>query len=415
MKKILHISIIICLSFIYLFSGCSKDSQTSQEKKDEFYEQNRLITLGIFTPVMYSNEERATGELFKSELFKIVHISDAHVSPWSQGNNCNNPNNIKEAVKFANDQNTRINAMVATGDYISNHLSTTRTEVLNYMNIFTEALYRQNNIPTFTSTGNHDTNMLNPNFLSFALSKTDIYNHLTAKINHQIYSEGIENYYYTDLPNPMGGTIRIIALDVTDQDEMLYTAQHNAILSQKQINWLCHTALKKDMTELHSVIILIHHPLPHDEESLKKIAYNQYLYDWNMLPEIIETFRTKQTLTKKYRNKLLVSDSISVDVSFSNSPGEFVCYLGGHLHTYINYEVKCSIASTLPPQIMIIANNMSPNEQNPLSPIERSETGLQNNTFNLYAIDTKKKMIYVTFFGATGFYYPQVLTLQYLQ
>jgi hypothetical protein len=256
--------------------------------------------------------------------------------------------------------------------------------------------------------------MLNPNFSVYALSKTNLYTHLTSKINYLTHSDGIENYYYADIANPMGGMIRMIALDVTDQEEMVYSAQHNAILSQKQIDWLCHTALKKNMTNHHSVIILIHHPLPPDDEVLNRVVPSFFLYDWNMLPEIIEAYRTKQTLAKKYRNKLLVSDSISVNVSFNDSPGEFICYLGGHLHTYLDYKVKSSSNSTLPKQIMILANNMSPSEKSETTHIERSDSGLRNNTFNIYAIDTKKKVIHVAFFGATRFYYPQVLTLPYL-
>ena len=374
----------------------------------EDYDINKQNSLKLFTPVMYNNLDGK-----HNELFKIVHISDAHLSTWSRGNHINDPQNLKEAVRFANETVTRINAIVATGDHISNHDKTTRSQAISYMNAFTKALYENNEIPALTSTGNHDINMMNSNFDEFAISKTELYNLSTSKINYRINSDGIENYYYADLPNPMGGVIRIIALDVTDQDIMQYDAQHNAILSQKQINWLCHTALQKDMSEQHSVIILIHHPLPADDEALKTTVYNEYLYNWNMLPEIIEAFRTKQTLIKKYRNKLNVSDSIAVNVSFSHSPGEFICYLGGHLHTYLNYEVKVTPESSLPKQIMIIANNMSPSEKSSTTFIERTDTGLQNNTFNLYAIDTKNKTIYVTFFGATGFYYPQVLTLHY--
>ena len=390
-------------------TGCSKKS-ASEEEILEYYELNRQNSLRVFSPVMYNSSEG-----FQEELFKIVHISDAHVSTWSHGNHIQNPYNVKEAVRFANDKATKINTMVATGDHISNMVTTTRSEALRYMNYFTNALYSNNYIPTFTTTGNHDANMLNPNYMVYALSKADLYSTLTSKINYPIYSEGQENYYYADLPNPMGGTIRIIALDVTDQENFVYSAQHNAIISQKQINWLCHDALTRNMTDLHSIIILIHFPLPPDkDEVLSDFMHNEFLHNWNMIPEIVEAFRTKQTLTKKYGNRLLVSDSISVDVSFINTPGEFICYLGGHLHTYLDYEVKSSANSSLPNQIMLIANNMSPSDKNEISPIERSNVGLRNNTFNLYAIDTKLKMIYVAFFGATSFYYPNIIILQYL-
>ena len=402
-------TIIVSALIIWFLSGCNKDSY-SEDQRNEDYELNKQNSLRLFTPVMYNDPDKK-----HEELFKIVHISDAHLSPWSSNNHFRNPRNLKEAVRFANESAAKINAIVMTGDLIGNNTSTTHNEAIGYLNDFVSTLYQSNSIPTFVSTGNHDVNMLNSNYPVYAISKSEFYRMVTSKIKHSIYSDDTENYYYTDIANPMGGVIRFIALDVTDQDTMIYSAQHNAILSQKQINWLCHTALKKDMTNLHSVIILIHHPLPPvEDENLSKSIHSDFLHNWNMVPEIIETYRTKQTLIKKYLNKIDESDSISVNVSFSNSPGEFVCYLGGHLHTYLNYEVKSSDDSTLPNQIMILANNMSPSDKSPTSHIERRETGLRNNTFNLYAIDTKNKIIYVTFFGATAFYYPQVLSLHYL-
>ena len=72
-----------------------------------------------------------------------------------------------------------------------------------------------------------------------------------------------------------------------------------------------------------------------------------------------------------------------------------------------------NINRALPKQQVLVANNMSPSEKNPQSPIERQPRGTQNNTFNIYAIDTREKMIYVTFFGATLSYYPRVITLNY--
>ena len=408
-------SIIVVSALIIVFlSGCNEDHNTiPPEKILEYYELNRQNSLNLFLPVMFNLDS------LDEELFKIVHFSDAHVSSWSRHNNSNAlvQYNLKEAVQFANDPVFRINAMVATGDHIGNHAPTTRSEAVVFLNKFTHTLYAKNHVPAFVSTGNHDINMMHSDIRLHSFSKTELYNLLTSKINYPVQSEGQENFYYADLENPMGGVIRIIALDVVDQDHPVYNAQHNAILSQKQIDWLCHTALKKDMTDLHSVIILLHHPLPPDDEEIRMAIRSEFLHNWNMLPEIIETFRTKQSITRKYKNKELETDSISVNVSFADTPGEFICYLGGHLHTYLDYEVRSSsIQSSLPKQIMIIANNMSPCDRSATTfpVIERSDTGLRNNTFNLYAIDTKNKIIHVTFFGATGFYYPHILKLHYL-
>jgi len=122
----------ILILIIGLFFGCDdKRSSINEEKLKEDFEINKENTVRLFMPVMYDEEE---GE--QAELFKIVHFSDAHVSSWSNGNNFQNPRNVKEAVEFANDSVIKINAMVATGDNISNHMETSREEAIKYFNNF---------------------------------------------------------------------------------------------------------------------------------------------------------------------------------------------------------------------------------------------------------------------------------------
>jgi hypothetical protein len=73
----------------------------------------------------------------------------------------------------------------------------------------------------------------------------------------------------------------------------------------------------------------------------------------------------------------------------------------------MHYEVDGfrNLNPALPRQNMIIANNMSPSEKHEKSPIIRETSGLRNNTFNIYAIDTQRRTVYVDFFGATACYY----------
>jgi predicted MPP superfamily phosphohydrolase len=397
-----------CLVEVFL-TGCDKNA--NNDEITTYYEINKRNSLNMFSPVRLSMLKSGP-----SELFRIVHISDAHLTTWSSNNHIQHPHNLLEAVQFANEPEAKINVVVDTGDHIGNAPETTRSTALKYLDVFTGALYNKgNNIPTFTSTGNHDANMLNKNHSEFTLSKADIYSHLTAKTNHPVHSAGAENYYYADVRNPMGGVVRIIALDVMDQESTKYNAQFFALFSQKQMDWFCHTALKENMTGNHSVIVLIHYPLSIDNE-IRKYVSNEFLYDWRVVPEIVEAFRTKRELSQKYANRFDPSDSLSVAVSFKDVPGEFICYLGGHIHTYLNCEIEGfrNPDLFLPKQIMIIANNMSPSEKNPQSNIRRDEVGLRNNTFNLYAVDTMSKTIYITFFGATSFYYPNIIELSYL-
>ena len=134
-----------------------------------------------------------------------------------------------------------------------------------------------------------------------------------------------------------------------------------------------------------------------------------------MIPEIVEAFRSKRKLNKEYRNRFVKGDVMKIDADFSDTPGEFICYMCGHIHTYFNYEVKGIPNSNpnLPNQVVLVSNNMSPSEKNPISPIERETVGIKNNTFNIYSIDTKKRTIDVTFFGANLVSYPQVINIKY--
>jgi len=375
-----------------------------------YYEINKRNCLIKFSPITATTLRQE-----ENDLFKLMHISDAHLAPWSSNNPYQNPFNLIEAIRFANDPEANINALVATGDHIGNNLNTTRELALTYMDAFTKTLYDHNTIPTFVSTGNHDANMLNRERPDFAVSKSDVYRHTTTKANYPIHGPEERNYYYTDMPDPMGGTIRIIALDVIDQEGTVHDTQHYATFSQQQIDWFCHTALKENMTPMHRVIVLIHHPLSSTNPEVRLFSYDEYMYGWKMIPEIMEAFRSKNDWSQQYCNRFNESDNLTVDVSFKDTPGEFICYLGGHIHTYMHYEVDGfrNLNPTLPKQLMIIANNMSPSEKNQKSLIERNPVGLRNNTFNLYAIDTSTKSIYITFFGATAFYYPDVIKLSY--
>jgi len=409
----MHYSYFVYFILVLSFLTSCNDKEMTKDEITFYYNVNKENSLNKLNTIIPTNGALKNGT---KDFFNIVHISDVHISSWSHNNSPPTPNNLLEAIWFANEPEAHINIMVATGDHISNKEETTHEQALNFLNVFANTLYTNNQIPTFVATGNHDANMMHPDHRKFALSKADMYNHLTSKINYPIRNIGAENYYYADIPNSQDRIIRIIALDVMDQKDTEYDAQHYAIISQKQIDWLCETALKENITEKHSVIILIHFPLPTTNEHVKQFAFNDFLYNWESIPEIIEAFRTKQSFSNKYQNKFNPTDTLFINASFENTPGEFICYLGGHIHTYFNYEVDGFnyTESYLPKQIMIIANNMSPSQKNRKSSIERHSEGLQNNTFNIYSIDTEAKTIYITFFGATSLYYPNVIKLRYL-
>ena len=393
-----------CALLAGLTFGC--EDKQADSTQHGYYEMNRRNSARLLSGM--------ASDSMRTNRFVLVHISDVHISDWSSNNHWRNPENLIEAVSFANRPPARVDAMVATGDFISNTPKTPRETAMNYLNTFSRHFFSGNLVPSFTCTGNHDGNMINRTPTEW-ISREDFYTAVTSRINYPIYSDGRSNYYYTDLPDTHGGRIRIISLDEIDRTHDSINTQFVSAYSQRQIDWLTNVALKQGMTPTHSVIVLMHHSLPtNDKEALRFVA-NEQLYSWYMIPEIIEAFRSKKSLEKRYASKVIAGDTLTVSADFSNTPGEFVCYMGGHVHTFLNYVVSWvpNIDRSLPKQIMLVANNMSPSEKNPLSPIARYRSGTQNNAFNIYAIDTREKKIYVTFFGATLAYYPRVIELRY--
>lgn len=175
--------------------------------------------------------------------FKLVHISDPHLSDFSESNHYSYPINLIQSVKFANQTDLNINAMVATGDFISNHKD--KEIAIKYLQSFTKYFYNNNHIPSFICTGNHDSNIIDSSFSTY-ITASEIFQNLSSVSCFGLRSQKTnQNYYYTDIPNPQGGYIRIISLDMLDQTGQKYNTVYYVSYTQEQINWLGNTALKK--------------------------------------------------------------------------------------------------------------------------------------------------------------------------
>ncbi|MDR1356431.1 MAG: metallophosphoesterase [Tannerellaceae bacterium] len=382
-----------------------------------YYTVNNIEAMERVSLIMYNGENPSERE----ERFKLIHISDPHLSGWSTGNHASHPNNLIESVVFANQRELRIDAMVETGDHISNAPAKIARE---NMESFFHHLYAENYIPTFSCYGNHDANMDN---------RKDAYitsGELAEAINrHTNYPQGKilpgKSYYYADVPNPQGGMIRIIALYMLDQPGSEYDALHYTIYSQEQINWLGNVALKEGMSDRHSVIVLAHFPFQESAWKGKATLQESYLRDadfvhtWKLVPEIIEAFRTRSIIDKTYPNILFPQRvGINAGFDFSDATGEFVCYLGGHAHCFALFDVR-NTGAILPPQKMILCSNQSPSESNSVyNRVHRIPSSLISNSFNIYAVDTKEKKVYITFFGAYIPFnepnFPSVMEFSYL-
>jgi predicted MPP superfamily phosphohydrolase len=384
--------------------GCNKDDAPKDNSLrsdfNTYYTINNREATKRLASVMYNRADT----LHPVERFKFVHISDPHLSGWSSGNYYAKPNNLVESVAFANQRELKINAMVETGDHISNSdVDTARLYLSSFFNFF----YKDNYIPAFSCYGNHDPNIDDKKEY---IPSDVLANAVRAHRNHPVgYEPESKSYYYADVPNPQGGTIRFIALDMLDQPGNEYNTLHYVVYSQEQIDWLGNVALREGMTAGHSVIVLTHFPF---QASIwggmgKAVETESYLCDgdfvntWQMVPEIMEAYRTRSSICKTYRNKVHPDrEGIKAEFDFTGSAGEFVCYLGGHAHCFALFDVH-NTGSTLLPQKMILCTNQAPSEVGiRYSKVRRAENSVTSNSFNIYAVDTNEKKVYITFFGA---------------
>ena len=228
-KKTLYlIYVIIVLPFAVACRDTEDNLTVSTLRSDihdYLYTINNSEATQRLDSIMYNKTD--TDKIY--ERFKIVHISDPHISAISTNNNYTNPINLKQSVTFANQSKLKINALIATGDFISN---SSRKDAILFMESFTKHFYEGNHIPSFICTGNHDCNMIEKVSKNY-ISKEKIHSILFPK-----QTQTNQNYFYADIPNPQGGTIRIISLDMLDQPGTEYNTRIYAYYSQEQINWL---------------------------------------------------------------------------------------------------------------------------------------------------------------------------------
>ena len=413
-KKTLYlIYVIIVLPFAVACRDTEDNLTVSTLRSDihdYLYTINNSEATQRLDSIMYNKTD--TDKIY--ERFKIVHISDPHISAISTNNNYTNPINLKQSVTFANQSKLKINALIATGDFISN---SSRKDAILFMESFTKHFYEGNHIPSFICTGNHDCNMIEKVSKNY-ISKEKIHSILFPK-----QTQTNQNYFYADIPNPQGGSIRIISLDMLDQPGTEYNTRIYAYYSQEQINWLGNIALKKGITDQHSIIILNHYPFQaYSSKANTYLCDGDFVHPWFMIPEIIEAYRSRSSISKTYLNKLRDNKNISVNFNFHDSKGEFICYLGGHDHFTTNFDIHDleNENKSIPPQKMLLCTTQAPSEVGIIyNRVIREVDSLSSNSFCIYAIDTKEKKIYITFFGAykptDKAEYPKIQIIPYSQ
>lgn len=396
MKSCIYNKYILCSFFTCVLCLCACGEK--EDLSHYYTEATREALANLENQIIKDGSRPLKSDKAKNR-FRLVHLSDVHISKSSASNNPQNPENLAQAIHFANLPEAHIDAMVMTGDLINPSPEDDKRTARKYFEAFASAYYALTNaVPSFVSTGNHDANMLGVEVNSH-FSKAEINQILFKKVNYPIVQPAGENYYYVDLNGYQDDIFRIIALDNTDQEAADYNTQQACSITQKQVDWLVNVALKENMTDKHKVIILNHHPLQRFSKDRSTYMCSGYhLYGPKMIPSIINAYMQRKQWNKTYKTVTSPYSTITVHADFTTSIGEFVCYMGGHAHTTAHFNVDCGEEGA-PKQLMLLANTMTPNLQNNgYGTIDRAGKG--NNSFSIYCIDTEEKNIYITYFGA---------------
>ena len=90
---------------LILSVGCKDDWKNLNLRSGEnepFYWENNKLAAQRLAKIMYNKTDSGS-----YERFKIVHISDSHLSSWSPSNNYELPINLRQSIQFANQQELR--------------------------------------------------------------------------------------------------------------------------------------------------------------------------------------------------------------------------------------------------------------------------------------------------------------------
>lgn len=334
--------------------------------------------------------------------FNFAFCSDIHYN--SQSSDAN----LKELIDFTKHPLIKddISAIFCGGDVCNGQYGRDKNLALSEIASFkTRAL--ESNIPFLNIIGNHDDNIswtgrTNPtNTFSNALTKAEQHTLLIKPFSDK-YSNIVpvtgKGYFHADFG---AHKIRVIGTDAYDWP--LVNTGNGSIkykstiagqyFSQAQLDWLQATLASTPAG--YAVIVLTHCPVR------SKLTWSSgFIQGVDLLPRIINAWKTGTSYNHSYSNSTFPELNTARTFSFSGSGKEFICYLGGHVHSLISYQTEA-----FPNQKGFVVPCMWPSgagsgdaEETPT--MVRGDHDEVRNSFAMMSVDRFNKNLIVTMFGA---------------
>lgn len=338
----------------------------SSSKKIPVYWENHLDTK--------INQIKTHQRNLGSQGTSFVFYTDGH---WDN-NSKNSPMLVKKVV-----EECEIPIVLDGGDIAANPSGVEKqsqiNEILDYKKQFS---FLSNRV--LRTVGNHDDNSINDLF-SKTITNSEMYDILYRQysLDNVIVSGGDGSYFYAD---DQFQKIRYISLNSLDipyieepNDKLLYGAMTHHAFRQKQIDWFADVALDTPNSGW-SVVVFSHIPI------------NQgYLKNDNIAMNILQAYKDKSTYEGS--GSIGTDFEVTKNVDFSNSGGDVICWLAGHLH--LDSEI------TLPEHItyreLILLNDSLHSKAG--APVKTLGTNTEN-AFSVFTIDKTNRKVYITRIGA---------------
>ena len=253
----------------------------------------------------------------------FLHISDTHSVDVT----------LQPALEILNSDST-YSFMVLTGDFLPTE--TMMQEVL------------ASGKPVFVIPGNHDAWDVGStaNSLGQRGFREQVMNRLYPN-GEVVFGDSIGNYFYADVTNSQGCTIRVIGLDLYELDVVGASIKNSVIFSQQQIDWL--VDVLEHSSDKDGVVVLTHNGFGNSHCNARNSDYiNEFvsiyahdffdtynffgMCDASLIPSIIEAYTSGNNLTNAQFNNGYMLQKVNVTTNFSGPSNNFIAHYGGHIH-----------------------------------------------------------------------------------
>lgn len=347
---------------------------------------------------------RGTGVLGGNSIlrFNFLFFSDIHY------NSTNADLNLVELLNFARHPliASDISTILCGGDVCNGQYGRTKATAVSEINSFKDRLL-QSPVPAISILGNHDDNVsrtgrTNPtNTFVNAITKTEQYNLMLKPFSDKwnvFKTVANKGYFHADFDDHK---IRVIGTDAYD-----WPVENNGsggvkyksdlagqYFSQAQLDWLFTTL--RDTPAGYAIILLTHCPVR------TGLTWSQgFVQGVNVLPNIINAWKKGLTYNHSWSSSAYPELNTNKVFAFTGSGKEFICYLGGHVHSLISYvtEAFADQHGFVVPCTWTSGAGSGDAEETPT--MVRGEGEEVRNSFACMSVDRFRKNLIVTMYGA---------------